>query len=221
MKAVLFICCLALALVITYEWEHPVDPLRSQARVQPDPGHAPKPVTVPPLSFSPPSAYSEVAARPLFLTSRRQPAEDGVKADGVRASPARYVLSGVSISPAGTLAILWDTRKRKFVRATVGEKLDGWRVEAVKADQVTLSHNDKKLDLKIKWGGSTEGGMPHPLPRSRAQSQLENSGRYASDKGASNAGGLSGAGKGGSDGSARNSDGHGSQSSQGSGDTGD
>lgn len=118
-------------------------------------------------SLPPISAYAAVVKRPLFSDTRRPfiPEEITKKAKEPPSPPTRqqqeeYNLSGVIITSDQRLALIEIQRGRKIKRLREGEKLNGWVVASIQADQVTLKRgNDKKvLPLRVKSSSPSRPG---------------------------------------------------------------
>lgn len=161
---------LAASAGLILEWRHP-------PRLPGRPAAAPATVTVPLReSFRPPAAarYAEINARPLFVEARRPEQDVPLLPPPAPESVERPLdLIGVVLLPGRAAALLRpQDPKEKVVRIRQGEQIDGWRLDAVRADRVVLRKGDQVRELPLlrpsatpkKPGSATTGGMPPPNP---------------------------------------------------------
>jgi hypothetical protein len=109
--------------------------------------HAPGEAAVPRLAALPPfAAYAEIAARPLFLPSRRPNAE--AAAAGIE---TRYRLLGIVIAGSERHALLAPVAGGPGIELAPGGSLDGWKAARIEADSVVLTSpagHDATIGLK-------------------------------------------------------------------------
>lgn len=107
-----------------------------------------EPVTIetPEPGFTMPALddFSEIAARPLFLPSRRPlPPEEGAAQSGSSAiQRQQFTLLGVIIFADERMAVLQRRNSRQVLRVVEGQQIDGWVVDAVMPDHVVLRQRD-------------------------------------------------------------------------------
>ncbi len=128
---------------------------------------------VPPTGFAPLPGLddlAEVVERPLFSQSRR-PAPPEAQADVPAAKDGQqfaYGLSGIVITSGREMALLSHARTREIRQVRLGGIVDGWKVTAISADQVTLSRGGETQALKLI-------DRPQPVrrkpPRTRTKSR--------------------------------------------------
>ena len=94
-----------------------------------------------PAVLRPRAEYAETVERPLFLAGRTSIAEDSVRSVD-EAVPQLILggwrLTGVVIAPGRRIALLTPRGGGRTVRLAPGEEIDGWLIEAVSAEGVTL-----------------------------------------------------------------------------------
>ena len=99
---------------------------------------------------TPIKAFSETLARPLFHASRK-PAPKLATAtpeDASVDSPA-LKLVGVVIGPEGRSALVRMPSASELVEMSVGERIDGWRLEAIKTDRIVLKSGKASAVYRI------------------------------------------------------------------------
>ena len=140
----LLILCIGLASFVYWQIEYP--PAFPSGIVDADQPSELDPTRAPQAEFTfPPLAeFSEIAARPLFSPSRRPPAETEEPDDEEDAppKPLHFILTGVVISAEGQLALLRRINTAEVIRALLGQEIDGWQVERIESDRVTLRQGD-------------------------------------------------------------------------------
>lgn len=119
------------------------------------------------FSLPPLAEYSEIVARPLFSPTRRPPVETEADTDDASPPLSGLVLAGVVISTEGRLALLRRSRTAEVVRVLLGQEIDGWRVEAIESDRVTLRQGDTvevvTLRDKAEEGQAQQGQVQQGL----------------------------------------------------------
>lgn len=94
------------------------------------------------LALPPQSDYAELIERPLFNPSRRPHQSSATVLEKTPPLDA-YVLIGVINDTKGRRALLRDSQAQIWM-VTSGDDLQGWKVESVLADRVTLSASDNE-----------------------------------------------------------------------------
>ncbi len=107
-----------------------------------------------PFSLSPPTQYSEVAIRPLFIAERRPeppPPPDEAQPEKPPPGPEqKFMLFGVMIMPGTQAALLRpEAPNARTVRVGVGEMIGEWRLDAVLPDRVVLRKGETTQDLPL------------------------------------------------------------------------
>ena len=162
----LLACALVLAVVLGVEWRNfgAEAPTVPQALTH----SAPADGTGAQLaSFAPPPSerYDDVTARPLFVPERR-PQLQAEPAKPAPPPPA-LKLQGVVLSPERRSAIIEHGNPPKFDSVTEGMTIEGWRVESISRDRVSLREGTTTVDVPI----GTPGQRPPvraPLPSRRS-----------------------------------------------------
>ena len=150
--ALLLLLCLVLGYAVYMELrsgpDEPGDLTVTEAAV------APKPAAVPPaepaFTLPPLEEFSETVARPLFLPSRRPlaPADDAPAEAGVVRN--LFTLMGVIISTDERMALVKRRKSGEILRLIEGQRVDGWLVEAIMPDRVTLSQGEATEEMVLK-----------------------------------------------------------------------
>lgn len=96
------------------------------------------------------SAYQEIAERPLFWSERRLVQDVAAGSDATQ-TVMPFVLLGV-VSGSRTKAILGKTGAKEVNRVAVGDVVDGWRIEAVNRQSVTLVSGTMRKELQVGPG---------------------------------------------------------------------
>jgi hypothetical protein len=106
---------------------------------------------VQPFQVAPLNNYRNIVERPLFLTERRPP-EEAPEETPISESPVGdedLVLLGVVLTPDTNMALLQVDQRGQVARLRVGEKVNGWELQSVEANQVNLHNGEKELDLPL------------------------------------------------------------------------
>ena len=97
--------------------------------------------------------YHEIDARPLFVATRRPepPVPEEPAAEPPPAGPEKkFLLLGVAISPAGTTVLLRpEGPNAKTVRVKPGETLDGWSLDKVFPDRITIRQGQTTREVNL------------------------------------------------------------------------
>lgn len=97
------------------------------------------------------SAYQEVIERPLFWEERRAPQDAAaLPADGTPAS-VPFILLGV-VQAGQSHAVLGRTGSKDVSHVYVGDVIEGWVVESMTRDSVTLLANGVRRELQFGTG---------------------------------------------------------------------
>ena len=171
-------------------WGHRVNVLLPQPKPQKN-----RPVVLPlqpefvllPLDQS----YTEILARPLFVSSRRPlppkfvPRQRSPSSAATRRPPppptpppvpvvieppkptmrkGQFILDGIIITKDKNIALLREVATRKMVRVELGQEINGMQIEKLDRDKITFKQGDEReeLVLKIKTGPSLPGRPGSP-----------------------------------------------------------
>ncbi len=107
-----------------------------------------------PFHLPAPGAYSEIAARPLFVAARRPeapiPAEPPPPEKPPAGSEKTFVLLGVMVTPTLTTVLLRpEEPNAKTVRIKPGETVGGWLLETVLPNRVVLRQGQTVQELTL------------------------------------------------------------------------
>ena len=168
--AALSVAAAALALIVAVE-------LWSGLRPAPDPqppraAAAADAKLLPPLALAPAEqAYPEVAARPLWVPTRR-PAPQAAVAGAPAFKRDQFVLQGVTIAGNTRIALLRDKASGKVHRVASGDEVNGLKLVEVKPEAVTLAQGDDRETLQLlvqKPPAATVGAAPGTGPFAASQ----------------------------------------------------
>ncbi len=88
---------------------------------------------------TPIEAFAETLARPLFHASRKPaPKLATVSPEAAAAESPTLKLVGVVIGPEGRSALIRISTSAELVEVSVGERIDGWRLETIETDRIML-----------------------------------------------------------------------------------
>lgn len=136
-------------------------------------------------------SYTEILARPLFVSSRRPlpskfvPRQRSLSSASTRRpspppSPppvpvaieppkptmrkGQFILDGIIITKDKNIALLREVATRKMVRVELGQEINGMQVEKLDRDKITFKQGDEREEviLKIKTGPSQPGKPASP-----------------------------------------------------------
>ncbi len=153
----LLILCLALGAVLAAEVHFGVvdtSPVPPRVPVPPpdlDAAATPEPAPVPPLA-----TLTETVDRPLFSPERRPSLEtpEVVMAAPVASAreepPPSLVLTAVVLEPGRRLALFRRGVGDTALRALEGERVEGWTVQSVREDGVTLERDGRVHEIDLR-----------------------------------------------------------------------
>ncbi|HEV8014427.1 MAG TPA: hypothetical protein VGP48_02780 [Stellaceae bacterium] len=134
------------------------------------PPAAPAPIAGPtaalPAAPSPPGidAYAEIAARPLFEPSRRPAPPDQAPSGPPPARPSVVVL-GIALTGGTRYALVRHGNPPKVEQFTEGQNIDGWQIQAITGDHVTLHSGADTADFALGGrGGGPAPAAPNAVP---------------------------------------------------------
>lgn len=120
--------------------------------VPPGTANGPPSFTLPPLPAL--ESLPETAARPLFNTTRRalpvaaRPAP--AAPEPAAAMMGRYRLSGVVIDGRTRKVLVAPAAGGKIVSVAEGDMLDGWKVERISPESLTLRSGDRTETVELR-----------------------------------------------------------------------
>lgn len=96
-------------------------------------------------------AYQEISERPLFWSERRVVQEYTTAGTDAAQTVMPFVLLGV-VSGSRSKALLGKSGSKEVDRVTIGDVVDGWRIEAVNRQSVTLVSGTVRKELQVGPG---------------------------------------------------------------------
>lgn len=107
------------------------------------------PQNLPPPSFD---NYTEIVARPLFNQGRRP--SDGTE-NGSATQDDPLHLTGIVITPERREALFLSRQNKEVVRALIGEWVEGWKVDAIEPERVTVHRDGRTAEIVLERGSSS------------------------------------------------------------------
>lgn len=101
-----------------------------------------------PFEPRPLESYAGIEARPLFLRSRRPPPPSTAATGGSRGHDT-LILAGVILTATKRLAMIETKRTSGVVVVREGQLVEGWSVDRIAPDRVTVSLDDQVVDLLL------------------------------------------------------------------------
>ncbi len=99
---------------------------------------------------TPIKAFAETLARPLFHASRKPaPKLATVSPEAAAADSPTLKLVGVVIGPEGRSALIRISTSAELVEVSVGERIDGWRLETIESDRIMLKSGKASAVYRI------------------------------------------------------------------------
>ncbi|PHS23607.1 MAG: hypothetical protein COA84_10815 [Robiginitomaculum sp.] len=105
------------------------------------------------LFLSPLGTYGEVWQRPVFTPSR-QPAPGQTRSvtraedNSADDQPPDFNIIGVATGPQNSAALI-RTGKRSLKRYYMGEEINGWTIDEIRQDSITVSKNGESWQLPV------------------------------------------------------------------------
>ena len=138
-------------------------------------------------------SYTEILARPLFVSSRRPlppkfvPRQHSSSSASTRRPPpppspppvpvaieppkptmrkGQFILDGIIITKDKNIALLREVASRKMVRVELGQEINGMQIEKLDRDKITFKQGDEREEviLKIKTVSGSQGKSGSPRP---------------------------------------------------------
>jgi general secretion pathway protein N len=138
----LLVLCIGLASIVYWQTERPPSLPTNVAGTDGPPEAEPTGALQAEFTFPPLAAFSEIVARPLFSPSRQPPKEiedsDSDTAVTPPTMPSHFILAGVVISAEERMVLLRRMNSTDVIRASMGQEIDGWYIELIEPDRVTL-----------------------------------------------------------------------------------
>lgn len=175
----LAILCLALGWLVYKETERPA-PMTSTGVPVVSTGSVSDPAKIAPRNMAivlpPIDAFQGITSRPLFNVSRRPIAVDNPPPVEERAE-LNVMLSGIVIGHSQQIAHLRSSADKRVQVLSVGDRIGGWRIEAIEPDRVVLrSGNQVETLFMQKYGsGDTATGRSDQKPETGVKSRKRRS----------------------------------------------
>jgi general secretion pathway protein N len=99
---------------------------------------------------TPIKAFSETLERPLFHASRKPaPKIASAAPEAAAVEPPVLDLVGVVIVPEGRSALIRMPRASELIEVSVGERIEGWRLESIETDRIVLKSGTASAVYRI------------------------------------------------------------------------
>lgn len=114
----------------------------------------------------------ETVERPLFSPDRRPAprSDEGPTVEATSEAPIDLSVKGVVIAERSRSALLQIRQNQRMVRVAEGDKVGGWRIDAITPVGVRISRGDETSDLLLK---DTPGQRPRGRRAAPAQKDPE------------------------------------------------
>ncbi len=155
----LCVICVALGYLLYHEVTRQPDELPRLAagpdRQAPGVGQG-QPARLQPMP--PREQFSQLIARPPFSATRRppQPRRTVVEAKPRPIAKPRILLVGTFVNSASGVAVVQKAGVEKQIRLSVGETIDGWKLEQILPDRILLKSKDEAFEVKLREPGSSK-----------------------------------------------------------------
>jgi len=143
-------------------------------------------------------SYTEILARPLFVSSRRPlppklvPRQRSPSSASTRRPPppptpppvpvpvaieppkttmrkGQFILDGIIITKDKNIALLREVATRKMVRVELGQEINGMQIEKLDRDKITFKQGDEREEVILKIKTATGPAGKYGGPRAPAQ----------------------------------------------------
>ena len=124
-------------------------------------------------SLPPVEAYKEVTQRPLFSSTRQPQAESAPQSSG---KGGALFLVGTIVTGHSRTALIKHGSPSVLVRLSEGQKIEGWTLQSIEPDRVTLLSGGTRQELKVKDQAAPPqpgAAMPMQLPAPTARRERE------------------------------------------------
>jgi|GEM_PF-1417755 len=171
--------CVVFGIVVLLEWSRLESQLRDRQRAIATPVKSELSFEkIAEVDFELPviDSYTDLVERPLFVEGRRpleKPDETLQQTDKQQGESLRAKLMGIYSGSDGTTALILNA-EGKYVRVKKHDSVDGWQVDALFPDRVTLKQGVETQDLKLhkpKPKFSRKPRQRKPTPKSRADAR--------------------------------------------------
>ena len=102
------------------------------------------------LALPPLHAFPQTTERPLFSTTRSPARAAAPPAGEEGLILGRYRLVGTVVTPSRSFVVLRPAAGGAVLRREEGEALDGWRIEKISADALTLSEGARTETVPLR-----------------------------------------------------------------------
>lgn len=154
MRSLLLLLNLVLLLVMVWLWRNtpPAVSVKKTPEVQASLLELP----ASPLRSLSLANYQEVLVRPIFWSERRAQESASPVESATPSPPLAFVLIGVVTSPQSQYALLGKTGSAEVIKAQPGDVVEGWELEAMTADSVSLSRSGEQRQILLNEDRSKE-----------------------------------------------------------------
>lgn len=109
-------------------------------------------------SMPPRQQFSQLIARPPFSATRRppQPRRAAVVTKPQPIARPKILLVGTFVNSASGVAVIQKAGVEKQIRLSLGETIDGWKLETILPDRILLKSQDDAFEVKLREPSSSK-----------------------------------------------------------------
>jgi hypothetical protein len=115
-------------------------------------------------------SYAEIAARPLFIPGRHPQPPDKTPSGPPPARPNVTVL-GIVLTGNTHYALVRHGNPPKLESLGEGQSVDGWQIQSVAGDRITLRSGTETADYLLGGGTAAANGTPARAPNAAPLNQ--------------------------------------------------
>ena len=174
--------CVMSSAFMVYEWVRPYRLSADPRLLAPDASTPAEPATPANRPVASLDTFSEITARPLFREGRRPvpPAAPTVperRRDTGADITSQISLSAIVINKDERVALIEGKQDRKLQQLKEGEKFNGWTLNRIRADNITMQKGQETRQIALTVRLSRQQPQPQPDEKPAA---TENQSRMAS-----------------------------------------
>lgn len=109
-------------------------------------------------AMPPRQQFSQLIARPPFSATRRppQPRRTVVVTKPQPIARPKILLVGTFVNSASGVAVIQKLGVEKQIRLSLGETIDGWKLETILPDRIFLTSKDDELEVRLREPSSSK-----------------------------------------------------------------
>lgn len=109
-------------------------------------------------AMPPRQQFSQLISRPPFSATRRppEPRRTVVVTKPQPIARPKILLVGTFVNSASGVAVIQKAGVEKQIRLSLGETIDGWKLERILPDRILLKSKDEAFEVKLREPGSSK-----------------------------------------------------------------